>query len=568
MCRILTLVSATFILALHSLGVDGGLKEWRNNIIYHVYPRSFKDSNGDGVGDLPGITSKLEHVKDTGADTLYLSPIYSSPMKDFGYDVSNHKDIAVEYGTLEDFDGLIAKAKELGLKVLLDFVPNHTSDEHEWFKKSIDRIAPYDDYYIWRDAKNGSNGERLPPNNWLSYMAGSAWEWNEKRQQYYYHAFVPGQPDLNYRNPKVKQEMDGVLLFWLRKGVDGFRVDAPNFLMEDAELRDEPKTGALVPEREHDSLYHIYTRSLNECYPVIESWRNLLDDYSSKSHTSLKYLILEAWAPIDHAMGYYNVGVDPFNFMLLFNVSRNSTPSEFKRVISTWLNAIPDSEVTNWIIGNHDHHRVASKFSKIDERTDQMPMLAMILPGIVMVYNGEEIGMLDRKFTYEETVDPYGCQAGRERYHLYERDAGRTPFQWDQTTSAGFSNNTKTWLPVNENYKTLNLALQKKAENSHYKIFQALTSLKRFSPVLKSGTTEILATDDVLGIVRRLEGHRPITLLINFSNSLTKIDAQSWLNIPEGVVVYTTSLGSGLEKGTTLNSSKLELKGAVSVVLM
>ncbi|KAJ8682112.1 hypothetical protein QAD02_017904 [Eretmocerus hayati] len=568
MCQILTLASAAFILALHSLGVDGGLKEWRNNIIYHVYPRSFKDSNGDGIGDLPGITSKLKHVKDAGADTLYLSPIYPSPMKDFGYDISNFTDISDEYGSLDDFDKLVDRARELGLKILLDFVPNHTSDEHEWFKKSIDRIAPYDDYYVWRDAKNGSNGEKLPPNNWLSHFGDSAWEWNEKRQQYYYHAFVAGQPDLNYRNPQVKQEMDEVLLFWLRKGVDGFRVDAPNFLFEDAELRDEPKSDLLVPATDYWSLYHIYTRSLNESHPIIASWRNLLDDYSSESHTNTKYLILEAWSPMDHTMGYYNVGADPFNFMLLFNVSRNSTPSEFKKVISTWLNAIPDGEVTNWIIGNHDNHRVASKYSKIDERTNQMTMLAMILPGIVMVYYGDEIGMLDRKFTYEEGVDPYGCQAGRERFHLYERDSSRTPFQWDESTSAGFSNNTKTWLPVNENYKTLNLALQKKAENSHYKIFQALTSLKRFSPVLKSGTTEILATDDVLGIVRRLEGHRPITLLINFSDSLTKIDAQSWLNIPEGVVVYTASLGSGLEKGTTLNSSELDLKGAVSVLLM
>ncbi|KAJ8673808.1 hypothetical protein QAD02_005070 [Eretmocerus hayati] len=541
--------------------------EWTNNVIYQVYPRSFKDSNGDGIGDIPGITSKLEHLIDAGADTLYLSPIYPSPMKDFGYDVTNHTSIASEYGTMDDFDNLVIKAKKLGLKIILDFIPNHTSDEHEWFLKSIDRIKPYDDYYVWVDAKRGPNGERLPPTNWLSHPHGSAWEWNEKRQQYFYHEFIRSQPDLNYRNPKVKEEMDKILTFWMERGVDGFRVDAPNHLYEDEELRDEPKLDVDFPEDDRRTLEHIYCRDLNENYEVIRSWRYLLDKYAHEHETSQKYLILETWGRESHVLGYYNVGADPFNFRLLFDVTNTSTAEETKEIISAWLNAIPEGEVTNWIAGNHDNHRIASRYGKNGERADQMTMITMILPGIAMVYYGEEIGMRDRPMSWEETKDPYGCDAGKERYHLVYRDAERTPFQWDGNISAGFSDSSVTWLPVHENHKTLNLASQKEAEVSHFKVFQDLTSLKRSSEILKHGSTEILASENVLAIVRRLVDLEPITLLINFNDSDVEIDAKSWLNIPEKVQIYTASVSSGLKKGEEFHTSKLRLPGAASVIL-
>ncbi|KAJ8681866.1 hypothetical protein QAD02_017658 [Eretmocerus hayati] len=542
---------------------------WANSVIYQIYPRSFKDSNGDGIGDLPGITSKLEHIKDSGADAFWISPIYASPQKDFGYDISNFTDIADEYGTLDDFDELVAKAKELGLKVLLDFVPNHSSDEHEWFQKSIDRIPPYDEYYIWRDAKKGPNGERIPPNNWLSVFGGSAWEWNEKRQQYYYHAFVPGQPDLNYRNPKLRKEMENVLSFWMNRGVDGFRVDAVNFMFEDADMRDEPSSGSDLPDDDFESLRHIYVRNLNDTYFVIESWKILLDNFASTYKMNSKFLILEAYAPLPHTMGYYDVGADPFNFVFISNLTRESTALDFKRTITTWLNLIPDGKVSNWVVGNHDNHRVASRFGRNGNRADQISMLAAVLPGIMVIYNGDEIGMIDRQFTWEETVDPSGCQAGPDRYHLKSRDPERTPFQWDGSTSAGFSENSETWLPVHENYRTLNLELQKQAEISHYKVFQALTNLKKSSPILEKGTTEVmLATEDVLGVVRRLKGQKPVTLLINFSDIPVEIDAKSWLNIPEKVEVAIASVQSEFKKGQQLDTSHLRLHGASSVILV
>lgn len=538
---------------------------WKNSLVYQVYPRSFKDNNGDGVGDLNGITEKLEHIKDTGADALWLSPIYASPQKDFGYDISNFTNIDKIFGTLEDFDKLVAKSKKLGLKVLLDFVPNHSSDEHEWFKKSIKRIKPYDNYYVWRDAKKSANGTRLPPNNWLSVFGKSAWEWNEERQQYFYHAFVIGQPDLNYRDPKLRQEMEDVLTFWMKRGVDGFRVDAINQMFEVLDLKDEPKSGRNVPEDDYDYLDHIYTKDLDETYGVVRSWQKLLDSFVAKHKTDGKFMLMEAYTTIPKSMKFYEIGTNPFNFMFIADLNNNSKAIDFKRKIDGWLNAIPEGKVSNWVVGNHDNHRVASRYG--DKREDQLNFLCAVLPGIAVIYNGDEIGMVDRFFTYNETVDPAGRNAGPERYQLKSRDPERTPYQWDDTISAGFSTNKTTWLPVNSNYQVLNLAAEKKAVVSHYKAFQGVIKLKK-TPVLRKGKTEVLlATENVLAVVRRLSGYKPVVLLINFSNKSVNIDAVGWLNIPEKMHIAVASAKSGLKDGVPVDTNNLIIPEAASVIL-
>ena len=540
---------------------------WRDAIIYQIYPRSLKDSNGDGVGDLNGITIKLEHIKDIGADALWLSPIYSSPQVDFGYDISNFTDVDPQYGTLADFTNLMKKAKTLGLKVLLDFVPNHSSDQHPWFKKSIRRIKPYDDFYIWRDAKI-VNGVRKPPNNWLSIFKGSAWEWNQKRGQYYYHQFAIGQPDLNYRSKDLNQAMKDVLKFWMDRGVEGFRVDAILHLFEDEQLRDEPKSNIPnVPEDEWLYLDHIYTRNLNETYEVAQAWRNLLDDYAKKHKTDAKFMIVEAVVTPHIMKKYFEVGSNPFNFIFVNELNGSSTAVDFKRSIDNWLNNVPKGNVSNWVTGNHDNHRSASKFGA--KKADMLAMLAMTLPDITVVYNGDEIGMLDRNFTWEETLDVAGCNLGPEKYYLGSRDPERTPFQWDNTTSAGFSTNKNTWLPVHENYKTLNLAAQKIAPVSHYKVFKSMATLKKKLPVLKKGSVEVLLiTKDVLGVVRRLEGSSPIALLINMGEKEEIVDANSWLNIPKQLFVYTASVDSNIKKRTKVDTSSIKLPGSASVVLV
>ncbi|KAL7286329.1 hypothetical protein TKK_0019287 [Trichogramma kaykai] len=538
---------------------------WKTSVIYQIYPRSFKDSNGDGIGDLNGITSKLEHIKDAGADALWLSPIYKSPQKDFGYDISDFRDIDPTYGTLADFDGLVAKAKSLKLKVLLDFVPNHSSDEHEWFKKSEQRIDPYTNYYVWADGKN--NNPSIPPNNWLSNFGGSAWKWSETRKQYYYHAFVDGQPDLNYRDEKLRQEMEDILTFWMKRGVDGFRVDAINQMFETTDLKDEPISGKTDDPNDYDYLIHNQTRDLNETYDVVSSWQKLIDNHVRNYRTDGKLMILEAYTTIPRSMMYYDVGSNPFNFMFVATLNNQSTPEHFKKTIDTWLNAVPEGKVSNWVSGNHDNHRVATRFGE-NGRADQIPMLCSMLPGIMVIYNGDEIGMVDRDFSFEETVDPAGCNAGEEKYEDKSRDPERTPYQWDSTTSAGFSSNPNTWLPVHQNYVTLNLAAQKNAVNSHYKVFQALTKLKK-TPVLLKGKTELfIINNQVLAVVRRLKGEKSVVLLINFNNDqpLT-LDVKAHINISDNVTVYTSSVESGFKVNDTLDANNLVLPKRASLII-
>ncbi|XP_011875708.1 PREDICTED: maltase 2-like [Vollenhovia emeryi] len=564
-------ILAVLIVLAGSIRVQESNKDWyKNSLVYQVYPRSFKDSDGDGVGDLPGITSKLEHIADIGADALWMSPIFSSPQDDFGYDISNFTEIHEEYGTLDDFDDLVAKAKSLGLKVILDFVPNHSSDEHQWFLDSIEKIPPYDEYYVWRDKRKDENGERIPPNNWLSAFGGSAWKWNEKRGQYYLHQFADGQPDLNYHNDKLREEMKDVLTFWMDRGVEGFRIDAINHMYEDPELRDEPISNPELDPNDYDYLDHIYTKNRPETYDVLKTWRELMDSHSETADT--KMILTEAYADLDLTIKYYQSGSTvPFNFVFIADLNDKSSASDFKRYIDRWMNNIPEGEyVANWVVGNHDNHRAATRFG--EKRADQLNMLAIVLPGVSVIYNGDEIGMLDRRFTYEETKDPAGRNAGPDRYCYKSRDPERTPFQWDDTTSAGFSTNETTWLPVNDNYKDLNLAKQQKEFLSHYNVFKHMGQLKK-KPVIEQGSLETALycykcsfTENVLGVVRR-QGSSVVAVLVNFDDTnIPVVNVRTWLNISEQLKVYTSSVES-VPPGTEINNDAVYLPGAASIVV-
>jgi alpha-glucosidase len=540
--------------------------------VYQIYPRSFKDSDGDGIGDLQGIISKLQHVANIGADAIWMSPIFSSPQKDFGYDISNFTNINDEYGTLDDFDKLVEKANSLGLKVLLDFVPNHSSDEHEWFKKSIKREKPYDEYYIWRDAIM-ENGDRKPPNNWLSVFGNSSWEWNDEREQYYFHQFVAGQPDLNYRNAELREEMKNVLTFWMDRGVEGFRIDAINHMYEDVGFLDEPPSNIPgLPPDDYDTLDHIYTKNQPETYEVLKTWRELMDNHPKTADT--KMILTEAYADFDLTMKYYLSGSTvPFNFMFISDLNKESNAVKFKRYIDRWMDNVPDGTeyVANWVVGNHDNHRAATRFG--EKRADQLSMLATVLPGVSVIYNGDEIGMVDRNFTWEETVDPAGRNAGPERYFLKSRDPERTPFQWNDSTSAGFSDNETTWLPVNENYEELNLEVQENQDISHYKVFKYLTKLKK-KPVIEQGSLETSlycyyckASENVLGVVRR-HGTSIVALVVNFENeNKVSVDLGTWLNIREQLTVYAPSVSeSELKHGSPINMASVTLSGSASIV--
>lgn len=414
MIRSCILIAVLIVLASSSSAQEADKDWYKNSLVYQIYPRSFKDSNGDGIGDLIGIKNNLEHIKAIGADALWMSPIFSSPQKDFGYDISNFTDINEEYGSLDDFKDLVAEAQLLGLKVILDFVPNHSSDQHEWFNKSIHRIEPYDEYYVWRDAKYDNDNNRTEPNNWLSAFGGSAWQWHDTREQYYLHQFAVGQPDLNYHNEELREEMKKVLVFWMDLGVKGFRIDAINHMYEDDRYLDEPLSNLNVPSDDYDYLNHIYTKNLPETYETLKTWRELMDNHSTGD---MKMILTEAYADFDLTIEYYQSGSTvPFNFVFISDLNNKSSAADFKRNIDRWINNMPNGTeyVANWVTGNHDNHRAATRFG--EKRADQLSMLATVLPGVSVVYNGDEIGMLDRNFTFEETMDPAGCGAGPDRY--------------------------------------------------------------------------------------------------------------------------------------------------------
>nr|CAD7263971.1 unnamed protein product [Timema shepardi] len=432
---LLVLVSAFLVSATVALPVQEELDWWQKTVIYQIYPRSYRDSDGNGVGDLRGIWQRVKPIKDAGAGAIWLSPIYESPMKDFGYDIINQTVIDPLFGNMEDFMDLMNITHLLGMKLILDFVPDYSSDQHEWFQKSVKRIDPYTDYYIWHDGKvDNETGERSVPNNWVSAFEGSAWSWNEDRQQYYYHVFTVEQPDLNYRNEFLVEDMKNVMRYWLDMGVDGFRVDSVPHLFEDTKFLDEPLShdpNAL--EGDYDSLVHIYTQNLPETYDMVYQFRAVVDEYKKKDGVT-RVMMTEAYETINQTMLYYGTDERPgahftFNFLFIRNLTENSTADDYDYIIH---HEIPSTGFCPQV-GNHDNHRAASRFPHL---ADAINMIAQLLPGTAVTYMGEEIAMEDTFISWEQTVDPPGLNAGPERYQLFSRDPERTPYQWDNTTSA------------------------------------------------------------------------------------------------------------------------------------
>lgn len=335
---------------------------WENGNFYQIYPRSFKDSNGDGIGDLNGITENLYHLKEIDVDGVWLSPIFKSPMVDFGYDISDYLSIQSEYGTMADFERLVAKCKELGIRLILDFVPNHTSDKHEWFIKSVRRDPEYENFFIWHPGRiNNVTGERSPPSNWLSMFRFSAWQWSDIRKEYYLHQYAKQQPDLNFREPRVIEKMKDVLRFWLAKGVSGFRIDTIPTLFEvdvdeNGNYPDEPLSGHCQDDPlSHCYLNHIYTVDQNETFDMAYQWREVMDEYKNIHGGDTRILMTEAYSSLENIMRYYGDGQRngsqiPFNFDLLMRTNINSNGKVFKEAIDEWLHAMPQGVYANWVV--------------------------------------------------------------------------------------------------------------------------------------------------------------------------------------------------------------------------
>ncbi|MDB5372918.1 MAG: alpha-amylase [Belnapia sp.] len=469
---------------------------WQSGVIYQVYPRSFQDSNGDGVGDLPGLLARLDHLVALGVDAVWISPIYPSPMADFGYDVADYTGIDPVFGTLADFDRLIAAAHARGLRVILDYVPNHSSDRHPWFVESrASRDSGKRDWYIWRDpAPDGG-----PPNNWLSEFGGPAWTLDAATGQYWYHAYLPEQPDLNWRNPQLRDAMLAALRFWLERGVDGFRVDAIHHLFEAAELRDNPPNPEWRPgQSPARRVIRAHTMDQPEVQEAITAMRRVADAYPGE-----RLLIGEAYLPIDRLMTYYGVALSgfqlPFNFHLL------STPWEARAIaalIARYEAALPPGAWPNWVLGNHDRSRLASRLGPRQARV--AAMLLLTLRGTPTIYQGEEIGMTDVPIPPAQVQDPWerrvpGLGLGR--------DPVRTPMQWDAGAGAGFTTAAEPWLPLAADWRSVNVAAQVGDTSSMLSLYRALLALRHAEPALAVGAyaSTAINEDDVLAYERRDE---------------------------------------------------------------
>jgi alpha-glucosidase len=520
---------------------------WQRGIVYQIYPRSFQDSDGDGVGDLRGITSRLDYVQWLGVDAIWLSPIFPSPMADFGYDVADYTDVDPLFGTLADFDTLVAEAHSRNMKVMLDFVPNHSSDEHPWFVESrSSRDNPKRDWYIWRDAAPGGG----PPNNWLSFFGGGAWEWDAATGQYYLHLFHRKQPDLNWRNPEVRRAMRDALRFWLDRGVDGFRVDVMWLLIKDEQFRDNPPNPD-YRDGEHplNRQLQLYTMDQPETHTIVAEWRRLFDQYDGRM------MVGEIYLPIERLMTYYGENGSgahlPFNFHLIM------TPWHARQIatlIDAYEAALPPGGWPNWVLGNHDQHRIASRVGAAQARV--AAMLLLTLRGTPTIYYGDEIGMHDVDIPPDLVQDPQ--ELGYPGMGL-GRDPERTPMQWDGGPNAGFTDGTP-WLPLADDAATAHVAAQRDDPRSMLALYRKLIDLRCAEPTLYAGSyTPVVATGDLLAYVREGGGRRFLVAL-NLGSQAATLAAN---DLGRGQVALSTHL----DRAGELVDGDVALRGDEGVIV-
>jgi alpha-glucosidase len=504
---------------------------WKNAVIYEIYPRSFQDSNGDGIGDLNGITQRLDYLQKLGVDAIWLTPFFPSPQADFGYDVSDYKSIDPQYGTMADFDRLVAEAGKRHIRILLDMVMNHTSDQHKWFLESrSSRANPYRDWYMWRDGKGQTAIDKgAPPNNWQSEFGHTAWQWDEKTRQYYYHKFYIQQPDLNWDNPKVHEAFKDIIGFWLKRGVAGFRFDAITTLFEDPGLADEN----IVKDKAGNPLINAFgeyevdglkTEFLSGVHPVMQEMRAYSDTFNSASFPGTRVLIGETYVP---------------NIAALATEYGTAEKPEFHLPMDTQLGFINKLDVAQFrarltdmetgiggntslaVFDNHDNPRVVTRYGDGVHDTDIQRVISAVLflsRGAALFYYGDEIGMKTTPPTRKEDVkDPVGVTGWPKDKG---RDGERTPMQWNASADAGFTAATATpWLPVPPSAATINVEAESRDPNSLLAWHQSVIRLKKTNPAMVRGDHTMLDTDNnkVLSWLRQAPGAPPVVVSVNFT---------------------------------------------------
>jgi alpha-glucosidase len=491
---------------------------WLGAVIYQIYPRSFRDSNGDGIGDLPGITASLDYVASLGVDAVWLSPFFTSPMKDFGYDIADYCDVDPIFGTLQDFDRLLHKAHALGLKIIIDQVYSHTSDQHPWFRQSSeDRTNARSDWYVWADPK----ADGAPPTNWQSVFGGSAWAWNARRGQYYLHNFLVEQPDLNVHNPEVQGALLECSRFWFEKGVDGFRLDAINYVMHDVLLRDNPPApaGGRPRTRPVDFQQAIYNKSHPDLPRFIERIRKVADEYGGR------FTVAEIGGEGSEAeMKLLTTGNARFHTAYGFNFlyADRLTPELIRTALDAWPEAV-GTGWPSWAFSNHDAPRAASRWSTPPHRaalSQVATLLLMSLRGNIFLYQGEELGLPQAQIGFEDLKDPEAIANWPE---TLGRDGARTPMPWQSSApNAGFST-AAPWLPVSPEHLALAVDRQQLDHGSQLALTRRLIRLRRRSAVLCQGSLRFIeSAADLLVFERSLDGHR---LLCAFNLGLS---ARNW----------------------------------------
>lgn len=516
---------------------------WRGAAIYQIYPRSFQDTNGDGIGDLPGITAHLPYIAELGVDAIWISPFFTSPMMDFGYDVSDYRGVDPIFGTLEDFDRLVAEAHRLGLKVLIDQVLSHTSDQHAWFREShLDRENPKADWYVWADARL----DGTPPNNWLSVFGGSAWTWDPRRRQYYLHNFLASQPDLNFHHKPVQDQLLEECRFWLERGVDGFRFDACNFHFHDQRLRNNPPAGADAPElssvrpgNPYGFQIHKYDKSQKENLPFLKRLRKLLDAYGAMS-------VGEVGEEDSLAtMAQYTADGDKLHMAYGFSLLTDDfSARRIRETVEAFEKRIkPVGGWGCWSFSNHDCVRVVTRWGQGDDNPEFAKLLLAVLGalrGTFCIYQGEELGLTEAEVPFDRLIDPYGIAFWPD---FKGRDGCRTPIPWTGEAPNGAFTSGKPWLPVAAEHLPKAVSVQSEVAGSVLGFYRDFLAWRRRHRALREGSLRFLKSDEqVLAIRRELDAERIIAVF----------------NLGAEAVEFTLPLGTRALEGHGLQDTELE----------
>jgi len=489
---------------------------WKHGIIYHIYPRSFFDSNNDGIGDINGIIARLDYFVDLGVDALWLSPVFTSPQIDFGYDVADHKSIDPIFGTKKDLDQLIKKAHKRNIKVILDLVLNHTSNQHSWFLESkSSKENPKRNWFLWETPKEGKR-----PNNWKNAFGGPAWRLDEATGEYYYHSFLKEQPDLNWRNKEVQKAMFRMIEYWLNQGIDGFRLDVINFIVKDRKLRNNPSIVTQLLRKPR-----LYTRDRPKALKILKSLRELLDQYPEKVSIGEIYMLPPGNPELPAS--YLGNGTDSLHLAFDFSLTfQRWSAKQYARIISKWSDSIPKKGWPSWVLSNHDLHRSHNRkryrlFKNKKARLEAL--LLLTLKGTPFIYYGQEIGMENGKIPRNKIRDPLG----KKFWPIYTgRDKARTPMQWSSEPFAGFST-VEPWLPVNKDYKLKNVTQQQQQSDSLYNFYKSLIGLRRNLLALTQGKIEVIPQhkSGVLYYSRTIKSQH-LLIMINFTAFKKRIKLQ------------------------------------------